>query len=82
MLFARPQATDGDFVWAVVTGVIFLAWAVFIYRSGWTSTAMMRRMRRPDHQPERAGFVWWSTWITSGLFGAVGVIGGIVQLLR
>jgi hypothetical protein len=80
VLTGIERANRSDAPLAIAGGLLFLAWAGFVYQTGWTSAEVARRLRRGDHVPRRGGFIFWSSCIVSAVFGLIALVSGLALL--
>jgi hypothetical protein len=64
----------------LIGGLLFIAYAVFVQRSGVTGLWFWRRLRgQPDDDP-RSGWYYQGTWIAAGVAGVLAIVAGCVQI--
>ena len=81
MIVAIEQASRSDAIPVMLTGVIAMVWSVFVYRTGWTPTAIASRMRSRSAQPQRSGALFWYVCVSCAVVGLAAFITAIGLLV-
>lgn len=82
MILAIERATRSDAFLTIAAGVIFISWAVFVHRTGWTANAVASRVKGRHGKPRRGGFLYWIDLVAAATFGLIALVAGIGLLLR
>lgn len=80
VMMAIERAGSSEAIPAIVTGVLFVCWAAFVHRTGWSASAIASRLLGGRAQPSRMGPIYWMTIAIFLVFGLAALISG-VQLL-